>query len=608
MSPPSCARTWSRASPARCASSRWAPCRPALPAPAADAAAGRLATAEELVRDARAALSRAGQSAARAEADLAAAADRFPAPARSLGLLAGPLAGVPDGPAPLPGAAEVAAHGDAVNAGAAWGDLDDELLARASAEVGALAKARDDLDAAAERAAGDAQAARHRQRAAAELARQTEAGLAAARAAFRAARDPLVALGAPPVEDAGLADGWATLTRWAREQAQARAAALDEARSAAGESAGRPRALAEDFGRQERELASLRAAAGAAHGAQQRAQATFDQVTTRVAELDEALRGAPDDDAITARLAELTRLEGAAANAERSLSAARAGRAAGERSAAELQRAESAARGADALPGTPSSRWPRPCSRAAGCCRTGVTWSAGRLGRRARARPRSPRRTRRPARPGLAWPSLAGEVSADLADAGISLTAQSPAPSGGLAAESAIPERVAAAAAPAVAAAAERARSAIARIAERRDEAAALAGRQQRYVGERQVAGLVGDLLRANQFQRWLVTETLDDLVAEASSTLRRCPAASSTSPTTTATSTWWTTPTPTPAARCAPCRAGKRSRRRSPSPWPSPRRSPRWPRRARPGLTRSSSMRASAPSTRKPWRWSRPP
>jgi exonuclease SbcC len=31
---------------------------------------------------------------------------------------------------------------------------------------------------------------------------------------------------------------------------------------------------------------------------------------------------------------------------------------------------------------------------------------------------------------------------------------------------------------------------------------------------------MLGDLLRANQFQRWLVTEALDDLVAEASATL----------------------------------------------------------------------------------------
>ena len=82
------------------------------------------------------------------------------------------------------------------------------------------------------------------------------------------------------------------------------------------------------------------------------------------------------------------------------------------------------------------------------------------------------------------------------------------------------PDMVVAGAASAVAAALERARAATKRIAERRAEAAGLRSKQQAAHEEQQVAGLLGDLLRANNFQRWLVNAAVDDLVAEASATL----------------------------------------------------------------------------------------
>ena len=99
---------------------------------------------------------------------------------------------------------------------------------------------------------------------------------------------------------------------------------------------------------------------------------------------------------------------------------------------------------------------------------------------------------------------LAGQLSADLAEAGIEVA----------------PDTVVSGAASAVAAALERARAAAERIAERRAEAAGLRSKQQAAQEERHVAGLLGDLLRANNFQRWLVNAAVDDLVAEASATL----------------------------------------------------------------------------------------
>jgi len=55
---------------------------------------------------------------------------------------------------------------------------------------------------------------------------------------------------------------------------------------------------------------------------------------------------------------------------------------------------------------------------------------------------------------------------------------------------------------------------------ERRAEAADLRERQRAAHDDQQVAKLLGDLLRADAFQRWLVNAAVDDLVAEASATL----------------------------------------------------------------------------------------
>ena len=99
---------------------------------------------------------------------------------------------------------------------------------------------------------------------------------------------------------------------------------------------------------------------------------------------------------------------------------------------------------------------------------------------------------------------LTGRLSADLAAGGIDLA----------------PAAVAAGASAAVAGALERARAATTRIAERRDQAADLIARRDAAQDEQQVARLLGDLLRSDQFPRWLVTAALDDLVADASANL----------------------------------------------------------------------------------------
>ena len=63
----------------------------------------------------------------------------------------------------------------------------------------------------------------------------------------------------------------------------------------------------------------------------------------------------------------------------------------------------------------------------------------------------------------------------------------------------------------------ERARAATTRIVERRDQAADLIARRDAARDEQQVARMLGDLLRSDQFPRWLVTAALDALVGDAS-------------------------------------------------------------------------------------------
>jgi exonuclease SbcC len=130
-----------------------------------------------------------------------------------------------------------------------------------------------------------------------------------------------------------------------------------------------------------------------------------------------------------------------------------------------------------------------------------VTWASGQAKRREQEA-EAAHAEADAARAGIA--GLTGQLSADLAGAGIDLA----------------PEAVAASAAAAVTGARERARAAARRVAERRAQAAELAGKQRTAQEEQQVAHMLGNLLQARQFPQWLVSEALDDLVAVASQTL----------------------------------------------------------------------------------------
>jgi exonuclease SbcC len=476
-----------------------------LPADEVDAARARLDEAARAVTAAQATARKAAGAAAKAEADLAAGGKRGAALVAGLaGVLAGPLAGFP-----LPSAravsVTVAVAGAGAGAGADDGNGDpDELLGRALAEVTALGRAYRAAGHEAERAAAAARTTRARHRSAQDHAAGTEADLAVARTALRDARDPLVALGAPSVPAAGLADGWAALAGWAAEQARARAAGLDQAREVKEAADARLTRLAAEFTEAERALARLRAAAKSASGDDQHARARLSQVTTRVAELAELLKDAPGEEQVTERLALLGRLEAAATAAEAGLRSARAARSSGEAALAALERAEREARGGLSAARDRVVALGAPALDHRGLLdgwTTLMTWASGQV-KLHEQEAEGASRAAAAARDAI--DQLVGGLSADLARAGIDLAA----------------DAVAASAAAAVTGALEGAKAVTRRVAERRAQAADLAAKQRAAQEEQQVAHLLGNLLQARQFPQWLVSEALDDLVAAASRTL----------------------------------------------------------------------------------------
>jgi exonuclease SbcC len=487
-----------------------------LPADAVDAARARLAEAERAVTAAQGAARAADSAAIRADQDLAAGTARATALASDLaGVLAGPLAAFPlpatravaarHAVTPAQGAGRSAGVPPAVPGGtdaAAAGQ--DEALASALAEVTGLARARRAAEQAAERAATAAQQARAQDRAAQARLARTETELTAAQAALRTARDPLVELGAPSVEGAGLADGWAALAGWAGEQARTRSAALSQAREAAAVAAGQAKRLAAEFGATEQALDRLRATAKQASDDDQRARERLSQVTARVAELDELLADAPADEQITGQLALLDRLEAAATAAGTALRAARAERAKGEAARTRLELAEREARGLLSAARDRVVPLGAPALDGRGLLEGWtelVTWAAGQVKLREQEADAAAGDAET-ARAGIG--ELTSRLSADLAGAGIDLA----------------PEAVAASAAAAVTGALESARGVTRRVAERRAQAAELTEKQRAAQEEQQVAHLLGNLLQARQFPQWLVSEALDDLVTAASQTL----------------------------------------------------------------------------------------
>jgi DNA repair protein SbcC/Rad50 len=477
---------------------------PPLAAPALDHAQARLDEAGQKVAAARQAAVAAASAEDTAAARLDSLAGQHRHRAQALAAaLSGPLSG-----AGLTAVAGLLNHEADPGSWSASGPdsaaADTARATAARAEATDRLQARQELDAAANAAAAAFAAARAQVRSAQAELDQALAQAADAYGALNDARDPLVPLGAPPVEDTALAAAWAQLTGWASGLAYVRGAELAEARAAAQAGAGRRDDARARFGRAEAELSRLRADATDAARAEQQASTRLTELTGRVAELDRLLHDAPDESEITARLGLLDKLDAVASAAERRLLAARSARAEAQRDLAGLEQDESAARGRLSGARDPLVRFGAPALDALGLL-AGWTALQAWAGAEASARDRdiAPARERAAAARASAR-ELASRLSAELAAGGVELA----------------PEAVADGAATAVARALERARAETARIADRRAQAAGLTGRRDAARDEQQVARQLGDLLRSNRFPQWLVTAAVDELVAEASENL----------------------------------------------------------------------------------------
>ena len=372
------------------------------------------------------------------------------------------------------------------------------------AQITGALRSRRDLDEAARAAAAGLDAARRQAQAARDALGAVEAETARARRALHAARDRLVGMGAPPADDASLAAAWTTLSAWAAAQARERVAELAEARSIAGAADDRLREARDRFAEAEGRLGRLRAEAAQAARKQQDARTRLDELTGRIDELGRLLGDAPDEAEITARLARRDELEAAAADAGQQVLEARSELNGAEKALADLERAEAAARarlsaardplvalGAPALDdASPLAAWTAL-----------ATWACAAASARDASVAAGEKRVNA-ARSGVN--DLTGRLRADLAAGGVDLA----------------PDAALAGAAREVAAALARARAATSRIAERRAQATDLADRLESAHGEQSVAKMLADLLRSNQFPRWLVTAAVDSLVEFASGNL----------------------------------------------------------------------------------------
>ncbi len=428
----------------------------------------------------------------------------------------------------------------------------DGLAGEARAADEALRKARAERD----RATAEVEAAR--------------AEAAAAATALRAARDPLVSLGAPAADDADPVAGWAALVTWATAQVDARDAALPAARDRYAAVLRDHQAAEQAMQTAERVAEQRRREETAAARAEQEASGLVTHLEERDRALVAALRDAPGDDDAAAALERLAALEAAVRVADAALRSARAAVRSAEGAAAAVERETAAAWAELRAARDPLVALEAPAvgeEDLVGAWAELVAWAAAAADVRAAGirdaeasrAATSARRTGTARRlvDDLATHGIAPEVPAALDRAAIDrvtsdLAAAGPAADradargarvdpvgadsarGDTAAGAAVagtraegdPVAIAAVvadpggAATAAATEVERARGAHARIVERRAAAAGLAADRDAAVAAQQVAKMLGNLLRSDGFPRWLVASALDSLVVDASVSL----------------------------------------------------------------------------------------
>ncbi|WP_372671771.1 AAA family ATPase [Amycolatopsis kentuckyensis] len=331
-----------------------------------------------------------------------------------------------------------------------------------------------------------------------------EKSFAAAREALRAARDPLVELGAPAVDDGDVPAGWQRLTAWAAASLEDRRTAL-AARETAAEAAGKEAVVAaDDLASAERTAEQRRKRAGEAALAEQSASTTLTTTRRRHGELGESLADAPAAEVVAEQLAKVASLEEAAKRADAELRTARgAAKQAAEAQAriasqvdAERQRL-SRARDPLVSLGAP----PIDGDSLLGAWTALTDWAAGQANEH---RDRLAVATTAEGETAEALRAAERAVVDDVTALGVALP------------EGPVRDRVPVA----LATARARAEADHTEMKRRVARVAGLHGDIAAAESEAQVARLLADLLRSDKFPRWLIAGALDTLVAEASASL----------------------------------------------------------------------------------------
>ncbi len=347
-------------------------------------------------------------------------------------------------------------------------------------------------------------AARRAQRSAQQAADGETATEAALRSALARTRDPLVALGAPAVDQPDILQGWQLLAEWSGGAQKYRRTGLSDAETAAAV-AQHTRATAErDQRAAETAADDSYAAENQATGLRERAAADLAGQEARSTQLAAALQGAPSAAEAQTELARLDVLQAAADEADVALRRAR------------LARRE-AADAADTSTRSYAAAWQLLRTTRDGFVALGapeltdgsvaIAWSAltGWAGTRAETCATELATEQAAATTAVSdLDRQQTDLHADLAELEILV------PAGALLEG----------AAPAVAAALAHIGAHRVDLVKRRDQAGRLTGERATAEEERQVAHLLGTLLRSDKFPAWLERTALDTLVVDASAHL----------------------------------------------------------------------------------------
>ena len=359
----------------------------------------------------------------------------------------------------------------------------------------------DQLSRAAEDAADAARRARHQRDRAAQLVDELRRALVGAEASLRQARDPLVTLGAPALGE-DVRASWQTLVNWAGAEAAVRETQLSTQERVVAEAESEATSAQSALAAARQDVSLARDAEAMATRAQQQAIGEIETAEQRARVLAGTLAGQPNDATAAAEIARSVQLAGAAHRADLAARAAREALRDAETAARTVdegvRRAWQELRSArDPLVGLGAPALTSEDLMEAWASLTG--WAASAVGERAtRCRQAAAaashladhRRT------------LESRVATAFAKCGLAV------------------DDVALTAPRQAAAALHEAQSALDRIVERRTEVAALGTERDQATSAHQVAKLLGEQLRSNNFPRWLVASALDVLVEEASESL----------------------------------------------------------------------------------------